>query len=75
MQARAQVVRKQIFFDFVQQHHCVVGYSLHYVISNKMDPESKQLWARRIASADEPIYEMLITFLEERQFATATTAK
>jgi hypothetical protein len=33
-----------------------------------MDPESKQLWARRKASVEEPTYEMLITFLEERQF-------
>jgi hypothetical protein len=29
---------------------------LIYVISNKMDPEPKQLWARRIASVDEPTY-------------------
>jgi hypothetical protein len=41
---------------------------LIYVISNKMDPECNQLWARRIASVEEPTYEMLITFLEERQF-------
>jgi hypothetical protein len=37
---------------------------LIYVISNKMYPESKQLWARRIALVEE----MLITFLEEGQF-------
>jgi hypothetical protein len=35
---------------------------LIYVIFNKMDPEPKQLWARRIASDDEPTYEMLITY-------------
>jgi hypothetical protein len=31
-----------------------------------MDPESKQLWARKIASVEKPTYE--ITFLVERQF-------
>jgi hypothetical protein len=41
---------------------------LIYVISNKMDPESKQLCAQRIAAVEEPTYEMLITFLEKRQF-------
>jgi hypothetical protein len=40
---------------------------LIYVISNKMDPESKQLWARRISAVEEPSYEMQITFLEELQ--------
>jgi hypothetical protein len=43
------------------------GSILIYVISNKMDPESKQLWARRIAAVEEPTYEMLMTILDEQQ--------
>jgi hypothetical protein len=36
---------------------------LIYVISNKMYPEYKQLWARRKAAVEEPTYEMLIILL------------
>jgi hypothetical protein len=48
---------------------------LIYVISNKIDPESKQLWAQRIASVKEPTYEMLIAFLEKRQFESENVSQ
>jgi hypothetical protein len=40
-----------------------------------MDPESKQLWARKIAAVEEPTYEMLITFLEERHFESVNVSQ